>query len=509
MGDTDLCPYDKGTVGSRSMADAGPLLRRAAAAARSSLAERPLAPGERRVELASNRPAAMPERNELPVRRREALDVVSGAMRYPGDLTRPGMLHGWVLKPPTPDARLRDCDLEAAQAIDGVTVVHDGGFIGVTAADPEKIARAKQLLRAEWTSPAGPDESELSPYLRSHPLELEGWGGSFDHEVGEVEQALGAAAIRLEATYSTAYVAHVPLETRAALAEWDGERLTVWTGTQRPFGVRAELAAQLDLPEARVRVIAPTAGAGFGGKHSGEAAVEAARLSRATGRPVKVHWSRGEEFGAAYVRPAAVIDIRSGADFDGRLSAWDFLNVGSGAAGIGCPYVIPNQTIKFQPADSPLRHGSYRALAATANHFARESHIDELAHAVGIDPLELRLTHSSFGLRTSRMDGSRTCCAPPPSGRDGDRTMAVASPMATWGSRADWRRRLVLRHASKCASTAQSPGSRGSSPPSTAAPSSSRQPDQPDRGCDGDGVGRCALRAGSLCPGPPAHALAC
>jgi nicotinate dehydrogenase subunit B len=393
MGDTDLCPYDEGTVGSRSMADAGPLLRRAAAAARISLAERPLAPGERRVELAADRPAAIPAGNKMPVRRREALDVVVGAKRFPGDLTRDGMLHGWVLKPPTPGAHLRGCDLEAARAIDGVTVVRDGQFIGVTAPDPEMIAQAKQVFRAEWSSPTGPDEAELALYLRSHPVELEGWAASFEHEVGNVEQALGASAVRLDATYSTAYVAHVPLETRAALAEWDRERLTVWTGTQRPCGVRAELAAQLDVPEGWVRVIAPTAGAGFGGKHSGEAAIEAARLSRATGRPVKVHWSRAEEFGAAYVRPAAVIDIRSAADSDGRLSAWDFLNIGSGAAGIGCPYVVPNQTIRFQPADSPLRHGSYRALAATANHFARESHIDELAHSVGANPVEFRLTH--------------------------------------------------------------------------------------------------------------------
>jgi nicotinate dehydrogenase subunit B len=106
-----------------------------------------------------------------------------------------------------------------------------------------------------------------------------------------------------------------------------------------------------------------------------------------------VRWSRAEEFEAAYVRPAAVIDIRSGAGSDGALSAWDFLNVGSGAAGIGCPYAIPNQRIAFQPSDSPLRHGAYRGVAATANHFARESHLDELAHSLGVDPIELRLRH--------------------------------------------------------------------------------------------------------------------
>ena len=188
------------------------------------------------------------------------------------------------------------------------------------------------------------------------------------------------ADVRLDRTYTTAYIAHAPLETRAAVAEWDGGRLTVWTGTQRPFGVREELAAALDVPEEQVRVIVPDTGAGYGGKHTGEAAIEAARLSRASGRPVSVTWTRQEEFTWAYVRPAAVIDVRSGATSDGDLTAWEFTNINSGDAGILCPYEIPNQRIEFRPADSPLRQGSYRALAATANHFARESHLDELAH---------------------------------------------------------------------------------------------------------------------------------
>ena len=117
------------------------------------------------------------------------------------------------------------------------------------------------------------------------------------------------------------------------------------------------------------------------------------RLARATGQPVKVRWSRAEEFEAAYVRHAAVIDVRSGAGSDGIVSAWEFLNVGSGAAGMGCPYVIPNQRIAFQAADSPLRQGAYRGIAATANHFARESHVDELAHSLGADPVDVRLRH--------------------------------------------------------------------------------------------------------------------
>jgi nicotinate dehydrogenase subunit B len=101
--------------------------------------------------------------------------------------------------------------------------------------------------------------------------------------------------------------------------------------------------------------------------------------------------SREEEFVWTYVRPAAVIDVRSGAFRDGTITAWDFSNFNSGAAGLGCPYEVPDRRIAFQPADSPLPQGPYRALAATANHFARESHIDELAHALDLDPLELRL----------------------------------------------------------------------------------------------------------------------
>jgi isoquinoline 1-oxidoreductase len=338
MGDTDLCPYDRGTFGSRSMADAGPLLRAAAAAARRSLDARPLEPGERRMEVAVEEGGPLPAMGSAG--RRGGVEIVTGSAVFPSDVTRPGVVHGSA----------RD--------------------------------------RVAWEIPAGLDEGELEAYLRSHPA-----GEPSIQEVGDVKSALAEAPVRLDATYTTAYIAHVPLETRAALAEWEGERLTVWTGTQRPFGVRAELAEAFGIPEQNVRVVAPTAGSAFGGKHRGEVAIEAARLARDACEPVKVRWSRTEEFEAAYLRPAAVIDVRSGADAGGALNAWEFVNIGSGAAGIGCPYAIPNQKLTYQPAESPLRHGSYRGIGATANHFARESHIDELAHALGVDPVELRPRH--------------------------------------------------------------------------------------------------------------------
>ena len=163
------------------------------------------------------------------------------------------------------------------------------------------------------------------------------------------------------------------------MAEWNAGKLTVWTGTQRPFGVRGDLAQAFGLPQEKVRVITPDMGAGYGGKHTGEAAIEAARLAKAAGKPVKLNWTREEEFTWAYFRPAGVIELAAGVKNDGSITAWQVANYNSGASALRPLYDIPNLKGAFRPAQAPLRQGSYRALAATANHFARESHIDDLA----------------------------------------------------------------------------------------------------------------------------------
>jgi len=134
-------------------------------------------------------------------------------------------------------------------------------------------------------------------------------------------------------------------------------------------------------------------GSGFGGKHTGEAAEEAARLARAAGRPVSLRWTRAEEFTWAYFRPAAVIECKGGLDTNGSLIAWDFTNINAGGAAIDTPYRIANTRIRSVSSDSPLRQGAYRCLAATANNFARESFMDELAAAAGAEPLAFRLAH--------------------------------------------------------------------------------------------------------------------
>jgi len=147
------------------------------------------------------------------------------------------------------------------------------------------------------------------------------------------------------------------------------------------------------LPEDGVHVIVPDFGAGFGGKHTGEASVEAARLAKAAGKPVSLRWTREEEFTWAYFRPAAVIRAEASLDPHGSITSWHFININSGPSAVETPYRIEKHRSQFVASHPPLRHGSYRALAATANNFARESFMDELAVAARTDPLAFRLAH--------------------------------------------------------------------------------------------------------------------
>lgn len=429
MGDTRLTPYDMGTFGSRTTPIMNLQLRKVAAAARDVLLDLAAAhwkadrkrlvaadgkitdPGTSRSveyaqlvkgqELAQNLPAEDPLIPASqwavvgqPWPKVDGRDFVTGKHRYPSDQKLPDMLYGKVLRPAAFGATLASIDTREAEQMPGVTVVHDGNFIGVAAPTEAMALRAIAAIHAEWKSEPQISNKELFDYLKKNTASERPRGEPGDptpYETGSVEKGLASADHRLQQTYTVAYIAHAPLEPRAALAQWAGDSLTVWTGTQRPFGVRTELAATFHIPEDRVRVLMPDTGSAYGGKHTGETAVEAARLARAAKRPVKVVWTREEEFNWSYFRPAGVIEVSSGASSDGAITSWEFHNYNSGASAIRTYYEIPNQRIVFHPTRSPLRQGSYRGLAATANHFARESHMDELAHAVNIEPLEFRL----------------------------------------------------------------------------------------------------------------------
>lgn len=312
-------------------------------------------------------------------------DIVMGTHHYASDIVRPGMLHGKILRPPAFGATLTSIDLAPAQAMPGVVAFRDGSFAGCVSPTLFEAEQAVAALAktAAWHTTPQTSSKELFSHLRKR---AEGGGGG-------MEADLARARKTLHATYEVAYIQHAPMEPRAAVAEWDGDKLTVWTGSQNPFGVRGELAGALNIPADHIRVIVPDTGGGFGGKHTGEAAVEAARLARAAKRPVALRWSREEEFTWAYFRPAALIDIHAGLDAAGTLTVWNFININSGPSCIESPYEIPKKQSRFVRSDPPLRQGSYRALAATANNFARESFMDELAHAAGADPLAFRLAH--------------------------------------------------------------------------------------------------------------------
>jgi CO/xanthine dehydrogenase Mo-binding subunit len=426
MGDTALTPFDAGTFGSRTTPTMAPQLARAAAVAREQLIDRAASqwhldrsqltvrggrvtePGGRALgfgALVADTPLSGAVSSEAALRpppewqtRGRALhkvnaeDIVTGRHRYPSDVTRPAMLHGCIVRPETPGAALEAFEAGSAEGMTGVTVVRDGDFVGVVAPTASRASVAAASVKARWRSTAAAVSSQ-SVYEHFRRTALADVKGRRAVVEGDVEQAFADAAQTIEASYTIPYIAHVPLEPRAAVAEWVQGDLTIWTGTQRPFGVRSQLAEAFHLPESRVRVIVPDTGSAYGGKHTGEHAIEAARLARAVGRPVKLVWTRTEEFTFGYLRPAGLIAVKAGVTAAGKLLAWQFDNWNSGRSSIRTPYAVPHQRITFHRADSPLRQGSYRGLAATANHYAREMHMDAVARAIGVDAVKFRLAH--------------------------------------------------------------------------------------------------------------------
>jgi isoquinoline 1-oxidoreductase len=423
LGDTAITPYDRGTFGSRSIPYMGPQLRKAAATAREILLDMAAQ------EWKTDRAGLYIEQGEVKSRRtKQSLNIgaltrgkeilkpvddhvsvkpveqwkvagrsvakvngesfLTGKHQFVSDLKLPGMLYGKILRPPAFGATLASADVTQAKNMPGVTVVHDGDFVGVAAPDLNTASKALKSIKTEWKTTPQPSHSEIFDHLKKTAEP----GTGRDHDAaGDASRAYAAAEIKLVQTFHIDYIAHAPLEPRAGVAEWTGNKLTVWTGTQRPFGVQEDLQGLFSIPKENIRVTMPDTGSGYGGKHTGEAGIEAARLAKEAARPVKVVWTREEEFTWAYFRPAGVIEVKAGADKNGVVTTWEFHNYNSGGSGIETPYAVANRNIQFHPSDSPLRQGSYRGLAATANVFARESVMDDLAMALKMDPFEFRL----------------------------------------------------------------------------------------------------------------------
>jgi len=429
MGDTDLCPWDAGTFGSRSIRFFGPPLREAAAEARAILlglgAEHLRVKEEdlkvvdgviidgkndsnrvsygqltkgKRIEKSLGRkpnlkPASAFTLSGRSTERKDGLSKVTGKAQYAGDIRLPGMLYARILRPPVHGAKLRGVDTSGAEKVRGSKVIRDGDLIAVLHSQPDEAERALARIKAEYDLPeAGVDGKTIFGHLLKVAPE-----GEVVTQGGNLKEGEGHASDIFEETYLNQYVAHATIETHTALARFEGDQVTVWASTQSPFGAKEEVARTLGIPSQNVRIIPPFVGGGFGGKNMNRQAVEAARLAKMAGRPVQVAWSRQEEFFYDTFRPAAVVKIRSGATQEGRILSWSFDTYFAGPRGIEQFYDIPHHREASHghytgiPGAHPFSTGPWRAPGINTNTFARESHIDIMSSKIGVDPLEFRL----------------------------------------------------------------------------------------------------------------------
>jgi len=435
MGDTALCPFDNGTYGSMSTRFFGPALRAAAAEAKAVLvalaSEKLKVPKEAlRVEDGAVFSAADPKVRvtfgELangqkivktldgkavlksvaefrvmgkPTKRLDARAKVTGRAQFAGDVRLPGMLYAKVLHPPAHGATLKFVDTTDAARIPGAVVVNEGGLVAVLAADPETAEKALAAVKSDWDTPAPAfdDRTVFDHLLKS------GGAGQESERKGDLAEGEKSSVSLFEGKYLNGYGAHAAMETHTALARLENGTMTVWNSTQTPFPNQAAIAQAIGFAKENVRVITPFVGGGFGGKSGGgQQAIEAAKLAKATGKPVQVCWSRAEEFFFDAFRPAAVVKIRSGLDSAGRISLWDYQVYAAGSRGAEQFYDVPHNLMRTYGrwgGDNPKMHlfatGPWRAPGANLNVFARESHLDVMAAKAKADPLEFRLRNTS------------------------------------------------------------------------------------------------------------------
>jgi isoquinoline 1-oxidoreductase len=434
LGDTRLCPWDGGTNGSRSVKYFGPALRTAAAEAREVLIQLAadqlqtapdrlaakdgvvadktdpakripygtLAKGKIIERHLGRKPSLKPVSDysicgkSLP--RADARDKVTGKAQYAADMRLPGMLYGRVLRPPVHGAKLRSVDISAAKQVRDARVLQEGEFVGVVHPLPDMAEKALSLIKPEFETPEPKaDDKTIHKHLsEASPRE------TVIEQRGDLAQGRDLATLKFDETYYTPYVAHAPMETHSALAQVEKEGATLWIGTQRPFGAQEEIARVLGLTPDKVRIITPFVGGGFGGKSQIGQAVQAARLSRMTGSPVQVAWTREEEFFYDTFQPAAFVKIASGLNPSGQIVFWDYQVSYAGERSSQNFYAVPHLRTVSRGGWSgggsnphPFGTGAWRGPGSNTNIFARESHIDVMAAKAGMDPLEFRLKNLS------------------------------------------------------------------------------------------------------------------
>ncbi|HUV65975.1 MAG TPA: molybdopterin cofactor-binding domain-containing protein [Sedimentisphaerales bacterium] len=429
MSDTAQCPYDAGTWGSTTTPRFGPILRAAGAEARAVLiglaAVRLKVPKDRLdvkdgvvfdrtapntkvsyADLAEGKsiarqldlqvqvknPSEMKIINK-PHNRIDAVAKVTGKAQYTGDIRLDGMVCAKVLRPPAHGATLKSLDTSAVDSMEDFQVVRDDDLVAVLHKHPDMAEKALSKLKAEYDIPeARFDDKTVFDHLVDHAAE-----GKVTKKGGDVDAGHKLAQVVVEEKYLDGYVAHAAIETHSAVAQFEGDNLTVWASTQTPFGLQRQIVNDFKMPIENVRVIAPFVGGGFGGKISNGQAIQAVRLAKIAKKPVQLVWSRADEFFYDTFRPAAVVKIKSGISSEGKIVSWDYNIYGMGSRGADLFYDVPHhrttvcQNLQGGEKMHVLGTGAWRAPDNNSNSFARESHIDVMATKAGIDPLEFRL----------------------------------------------------------------------------------------------------------------------
>jgi isoquinoline 1-oxidoreductase beta subunit len=447
--DTSLVPVARSTVGSDAMRETGPLVARAAAALSNAILReaavrlsRPIATlriepagigdgtgillsfqalgsGPALLVTGDDVEAARPKLTQSHDGRRTVglafpthdIDAIVTGSRplYADDIRLETMVFGAVVRPRTVGGCILSVDASAAAAVPGyIGLYRENDFIGIVASRRGALAQARDLLSV--TEDNGP----LFASADIAGMVAVAGAGRLEHTVLAAGDPEGSPH-DIDITLSVPLAAHASLEPRTAVAHFRDGGLEVWTGTQDPFFVRDTLAAAFDLAHASVTVHAMRIGGGFGARTTVAAEMEAARLAKLCGRPVKLQWSRHDEFQSGFHRPPSCHRIRATADATGRILRWHHIfrsghviftsaAMGPGlqfatsfvpdpgvARGAIPPYHADEAYVAFEDVRLPVKTGPWRGLGAAANHWAVETAIDALARTKGLDPLEMRL----------------------------------------------------------------------------------------------------------------------
>jgi isoquinoline 1-oxidoreductase beta subunit len=352
-------------------------------------------------------------------KRTDSVAIVTGQAQYGLDVRVPGMLYAVVARCPYLGGKVKSFDAATALAVPGVrhvAPIQTGIAMGVAVVADHTWAamKGREALKVEWDQ--GPNaEFDSDHFLKDleNALDQEGY---FVRNDGDAPAAMKSAAKTLEATYEFPFQAHAPLETLNCIADVRPGSCEIWVSTQAPERAQSEAAKLLGLPEEAVKVHITLLGGGFGRRLYVDYIVEAVELSRAIAKPVQLVWTRADDMRHGYFHPADIERIAGGLAADGRPVAWLQRSVGSDLSVIGLPdekaranprlyfddgspwgsfdnpYNFPHLKADYAPLNwSPVPTGPWRAVQYPPTVFARESFLDEMAHAAGQDPLVFRL----------------------------------------------------------------------------------------------------------------------